>query len=177
VVDLYASAYHQAGHAVFAFRYGIGIKEPGILVNHRTGDGICNFETSIQEGDGQRLASLNRPDLLASFRKRAERDIDVCLAGPLAEKRIRLLLKAHSLPFCPQDVQTARQILREAFPARPGHEVLLQIAIHRMYRLFRNRKTWGAVETLAAQVTERGHLSPKETAEILHRCRLPYSIP
>jgi ATP-dependent Zn protease len=80
---LWAVAYHEAGHAVAAFAYGIGIGRDGItIVPGRTSLGSAHALKHIR-GD------LEFGQWSGTMRRQIEEKVIMCCAGGIAQRRHR----------------------------------------------------------------------------------------
>src|SRR5271167_4070534 len=87
-LDINAVAYHEAGHAVFAWRHHTCIRERGITLNADHTGATHVLPHNVLPG----LAKVMRaegPEIWGGWKWRAELTMAELLAGPLAEKRFR----------------------------------------------------------------------------------------
>jgi hypothetical protein len=80
------TAYHEAGHAVFAWRQGIMIREGGVIVGN-WGDGVCHAGIQVCLGEERYWAAS--PNRWRYFVWKAEGEAAFLLAGPLATHRYK----------------------------------------------------------------------------------------
>jgi hypothetical protein len=145
--ELYATAYHEAGHAVAAF--AVGRTVPSIRV--RPGDG---FNGRVMMAG---IGKLGPHGLVSTLRQRniAEKTIIVCLAGGVAEKRFR----ADGQPVGDDDDrEKAGQLLTLLGFHNDAQRRLFGRYLRRVARDVL-AEHWYLVVILAGELVERGSMS------------------
>jgi hypothetical protein len=167
---LQAVAHHEAGHAVIGYRFRKRIGEPGIFAcpsRHGIG-GDVQRRLDVLPRDAEWHRSVGGA-VWESFKERAEREIIISLAGPMAEARY--ILGRNPVGFLAgdsPDVQVAKRYL-DCLPARDSSsEPYEQVLYGRTRSMLREHRTWGALKELAGMLIARNSV-PGEIAEDLFR--------
>jgi hypothetical protein len=151
-----ATAFHEAGHAVAAFAFGIPILRKGITVIPGDGyDGQCHHSGSIG-GD----PNTNRSEAMKS---KAERQSIVALAGMQAQRRYRRysVRRYHGH----NDYLRAANLLSHFTESREEEGVwlrLLQIRAERLVEIW-----WPTIERLADVLVEKQTLTGKQVEQLI----------
>lgn len=150
-----ATAYHEAGHTVIAWRLGAGPR----------------VATIIPRGDvqGEMMQEASLVDAAREFdgsdhaRNRVERAIMICLAGPIAQRRLapRSWRRWHGA----NDYVTAFELALRINGSRRAAKAHLQWLEIRTQDLLET--LWDDVERIAGDLLIRGSLSPDEIRSAL----------
>ena len=190
-------AIHEAGHAVFCWRYGY-------LMSNRCGDGVLidgefsgmvHMQSQIYSGIGEQLPR-NRERWRRVYAE-AMAEAEISFAGPQAERRY---LRLRGRPIRPLmlksalddqwwgleeaeesgetlgDTASAIRVLSEFVQ----HEELLaalRLSRDRVTRLLRHPQTWTAVEAVADGLLAHGHLDSEQTEAIIESVSPPQERP
>jgi hypothetical protein len=171
------AAYHEAGHAVVYHlkRFCVDI----ISISHcldqgNAISGRCHlFDPVIGliVSESFRVEQL-QDDELANFKIAAEGLIFGLLAGPLAEKRISksrtpLYSKGLIAHGGTDDLKAAVAVAGKFYsPDDAG--VFIKLAEGEVTKLFRKRKIWNAVTTIAHELIDKQHLEGLELHHLFH---------
>jgi hypothetical protein len=155
-----ATAYHEAGHAVASWRLGIAIG--------RTGVTIVPDQTAGSLGSSASRQYVNRDielDCSDRNRIRAERKVQVCLAGEVAQRRHdpRSVRRYHAK----SDRRAAISLLTYFATERKELEAWFNLLHIRTENLLSNPDIWRAVERLAVALIERRTILGKDATEII----------
>jgi hypothetical protein len=150
-------AYHEAGHAVMAWRTGRRIRR--VQASAREGGLFCQV---LKPSDRQRLP-------VEGFQSGAAQETVIALAGIAAEQRLKI-------PFdpvaCSVDVQNAHRWLSElGHEDDPSYEWILAHTIE----LLAERHTWRAVRAIARRLVQVGEISGDEVDAICEEFEVPRS--
>jgi hypothetical protein len=150
-----ATAYHEAGHAVAAWRLGAGPRSVTIIPRSDS-QGELSFESPVSNIH----FDLNGSD---RTRNRGERAIIICLAGPIAQRRFapRSWRQWHGV----SDYHAALDIalrLNESSRAAKAHLKWLEIRTENLVE-----SSWSFVERVATALSVRGTLSSDEIRSLL----------
>jgi hypothetical protein len=158
-------AYHEAGHAVVAWRLGVGIRRASIVPEEQDGSAghVLNRKLLRQSSYDIELA-----DRFSPSRLQAEKRVMVSMAGELAQRRFR----QHSVRayHVSSDREHIIDILTR-YAACPGPGEPIDITTH--YNLLREwtnamlENDWYLVEAFADALIERRTLSSSEVRETL----------
>lgn len=150
-----ATAYHEAGHAVAAWRLGAGPRAVTIM-SRSDSQGEVSYQSPL---------SNIRFDLDGSdrTRNRGERTIIICLAGPIAQRRFapRSWRRWHGA----SDYHAAHEIalrLNKSSKAAEAHLKWLEVRTEDLVD-----SLWNFIERVAVALSVRGMLSSDEIRSIL----------
>lgn len=188
-----AVAHHEAGHAVFAWRYGVQLRDPGVLLHpdldrllDAEGEegqqlGTAHFDSQVWPGERNRILSQGSSSQLheselRSLEWRADIDAACCLSGPLAERRFLRLRgyppQRNLLPGGEADYVGAERSLQEA-----SGDASVSFALYLVYqsnrRALSHPRTWSAVQALAVELDKQGQIGPDEAEEIITAAKPP----
>jgi hypothetical protein len=154
--NLLATAYHEAGHAVVAFKLGIRLHRDGVTIEDGEGySGLCATKPRLQ-GD----ISADAPERMKT---RAERQVMVFLAGLEAQRKHRVSsvrsYHAHG------DYLHAVDYLSPFSESMEEVNAWLRLLMIRTMDIMNSEVWWGAIEGLARMLMEKRTLSGRE-AEI-----------
>lgn len=177
-------AYHEAGHAVIAFRHGAEIINPGI----RAGLGGDTFHKNIRFPMDLDLSGLPqdlRPTARLVMIQRLLADVEILLAGHVADRRfiVSFALRSGNLHDIlvagyEQDHRKVVVAFKQLGLSDEMHEPMRRCCEERVARLLRYAKTWRAVEALVNAVRRnRWRLSASKANETLVRVRPPRERP
>ncbi len=165
--SLLASAYHEAGHAVIAWRHHIWVRERGITLNDDL-SGNCHVHRKAFPGLLNMFKNSNNPRLIKGYRLDIQADVEICLAGPLAEKRFRKIRNSNGkllFPGAEDDLNQAMAFLEDIGINPDG--LYLFFACQKVNRLLRYSKTWVAVTQVAEALMSRKFLESEEVYQML----------
>ena len=109
-----------------------------------------------------------------SFKKRAEREIIISLAGPMAEERYLLgRVPAGFFAGDSPDVRVAKRYL-DCLPARDSSSKPYEAVLYgRTRRMLREHRTWGALKELAGMLIARNSVPRKIAEDLFGEWRVP----
>jgi hypothetical protein len=150
-----ATAYHEAGHTVAAWRLGAGPRAATIVPRGDIQGEMIQESPLVPAGlefDGSDHA-----------RNRVERAIMICLAGPIAQRRFapRSWRHWHGGPDYATALDLALRI-NESPRAAKAHLKWLEIRTQDLLETL-----WGYVEGIAGDLMKRGALSPDDIRSAL----------
>jgi hypothetical protein len=159
--QLKATAYHEAGHAVAAWRLGIALGRKGVTIvpDEAAGTGGSSAHRGI-------IDPSIEYDTSDRNRIRAEKTVQSFLAGEVAQRRYnpRSVRNHHGYFDRHEAINTLSYFTNEEEELRAWLK-LLRI---RAECMFRNPDVWRAVERLGAALMERRTIGGKEATEIIH---------
>jgi len=150
IEDLYRAAWHEAGHAIAAYRYGRPIR----------------LVTADTKGEGGTFCHALQPGARSRFRGRVwselvKQEICICLAGPIAEE-IKHGAAEDSVKI---DIQMARRWLGEIMV----QEALgLAMLTARTRKLLTEPQTWNAVGDVARRLIQGRKIRGTDVNTICH---------
>ncbi len=159
----WATACHQAGHAVIAVLLKVGLRKEAVTIIPDQATGNMGCPTS-------RLAIIgNSLEMNASDRNRirAEEKVQVLLAGEIAERRDNPGSVRHY--HGESDRAGAINILSYFTAEQRELEAWLKLLQIRTENLLSNPDIWRAVERLATALIERWTIPGGEATEIINR--------
>jgi hypothetical protein len=109
-----------------------------------------------------------------SFKKRAEREIIISLAGPMAEARY--FLGRSPMGFLDgdsPDLQVAKQYLDCLVACDSSLERYEEVLYERTRRMLRDHRTWGALKELAGILITGGSVSGAIAEDLFRQWRVP----
>ncbi len=166
-LDLQATAYHEAGHAVVAWWLGVGIRRATIIPDKSDNSRghVLNHSLRPSTYEGIELA-----DPFDTSRLRAEKRVMVSMAGEMAQRRFN----PHSVRFYHASsdreyiigVLERYAIWRDGIrDTRPHHKLLQGWTEMILSRL------WYVVETVANALLERRTLSGKDLRAVMLKAK------
>jgi hypothetical protein len=162
------TAYHEAGHAVIAYRFRNYIDERGVTVDlSKPGGGQTYLQAEAYPFEGPAFRARGGVSW-RNWTARAEREIMISIAGPLAELRY-VHGKSPSGCLSPKsesaDYSTARALFDCIFTDDPTN--WLWGNYHdRVRRMLRERRTWQAIGKLAKLLRDTGFASEDAVSDI-----------
>lgn len=160
--QLKATAYHEAGHAVAAWRLIIALSHKGVTIvpDQEEGSDGSVFHRKIVGKDVEYDHS-GRNVL------KTERLVQVSLAGEVAQRRYnsRSLRSYHS----ESDRQKAMDVLSYLATSDSEVEAWLKLLYIRTENMLSNPDIWRAVEQLAAELMQKQTICGKDATEIIRR--------
>lgn len=162
--SLEATAYHEAGHAVAAWRLGVGLSKQALsIVPNEDSVGRINHSNPLFRVD----LEMDKSD---RARLRAEKVAQICLAGGVAQRRFnaRSYRHAHIKP----DLHEAVNVLGY-FAEGDELEAYLRLIQVRARHMFNRPFVWRCVQALAGALLARKQLSAREVKRIIHATVLP----
>ena len=152
-------AYHEAGHAVAAWRLGIALRRAGITIVPDRAEGNLGSVSHVQ--------FINRNFQWRDYdrdRIRAEKLAQLSLAGEIAQRRFspRSVRRYHG----ESDRRSAIDLL-SPFTDIKELEAWLKLLYIRTENMFSNPDVWNAVKRLAAALMQKRTICAKETIEII----------
>ena len=150
-------AYHEVGHALSAWNNGIPFRKDAPTIV--SGDGY--------EGRLQIMLRGCHWDVDKSDRARVkmERFVQVCLAGPAAQRRFKP--SSFRQKNGSEDYRMATNAINYFVSSKEESDAYLKLLEIRTQQLFERPEKWAQVEALAVALLERKTLSADETAEII----------
>jgi ATP-dependent Zn protease len=146
-------AYHEAGHAVVAYRLGIEVEHVTIVPDHDSRGHFVHADLFCAPGCGSDRANL-------------ERAIKISLAGPLAQAR--LLRRLDRRRGGRQDYDCASGLARY-LAGSAGEREFLRYQERRTHALVDH--FWNEIELVAQALIERDQLSGAEVKDIIEAPR------
>jgi hypothetical protein len=179
-------AFHEAGHAVIAYRVREIIRDPGISIvptedllgiAHIKGDDPWLIQCLRQHSGFPRIA-------LKAFRRKAERNALHLLGGPLAELRFLSGRSPSGIwgytgasedeAMFTDDFQRYCALLNALTNGRDQGNGLYSLRLNdRVRRMLREPRTWLTVRTLAGRLMNRGTVSADEVEAIFRSAGVP----
>jgi ATP-dependent Zn protease len=152
---LYSAAFHEAGHALAAYRY----RRPIRLIR------------IDREGEGSTYCQALQHGARSSFRRRVwrtlvQQEICICLAGPIAEK----IAHGKNAESAVIDLQHAHEWLRELMVSDYG---ALATFATRTRELLIEQQTWIAVRHVAARLLQVRGITGREVNTICDALKVP----
>jgi ATP-dependent Zn protease len=148
-----STAYHEAGHAVVAYHLGVEVRYVTIVPDHFSAGHFVYGDLFSARG-------------LGSDRANVERAIKICLAGPLAQARLRRRLDRRRGGR--QDYDCASGLARYLAGAA-GEREFLRYQERRTHALIEHY--WNEIELVAQALIERDQLSGPEVKDIIEAPR------
>jgi hypothetical protein len=165
---LWATAYHEAGHAVATIHLRIGIGRLGVsIIPSGDATGTCHTLKAFS----------GRPELETTGRMRwgAEKQAIILLAGPAAQRKFRPSsvrnYHGHS------DRTKAVDLMNHFVGSNRELEAYVNLLRIRAEQLVANSFTWKTIEAVAAALFERKHLNAQEVKDIHLACLFPDGVP
>jgi ATP-dependent Zn protease len=143
------TAYHEAGHAVVAYRLKAEVRHVSIVPDHFSRGYFVSGDLFCAPGCGSDRANL-------------ERAIKICLAGPLAQQRFRR--RSYCRRGGRQDYDCASGLARYLAGAA-GEREFLRYQERRTQALVEHY--WSEIELVAQALLERDELSGTEVKNII----------
>jgi len=184
---LEALAYQEAGHSVFAWRYGYMQREGGLEIGNDGVDSRSPIRSEISSGVGQRLPPYSLARL--NFERRSRVEAEIFLAGPLSEWRARRLRgeligpfeverRHHSVLLADELLSALGEAARVLGEFVSENEVVdgLRKTRDRVSRLLRQRETWRATELIAKTLLEERRLSVERTEALIFSVAPPRDL-
>lgn len=174
---LNATAYHEAGHSVMAYRFRMWGPQLDVMINPvRPGEGFagCRQQVWPCQASGMRLRG---GIAWRDWQHRAEQCIITTLAGPLAEVRYvrgrfpRGILRGEGPDF--YQVHDMIRVLISYEPDTQGWRLYEQILQMDACRALRERRTWGALEALADLLLSHGTVPGEVIEEVFQQWKVP----
>jgi hypothetical protein len=107
-----------------------------------------------------------------SYITKVEREIIVCLAGPLAEARY--LLGHSPSGICRGDTQDFEEVKTWMRCLGPDPSEIKEWMLHdRTRKMLRERRTWGALKELADKLIQSGSVSAETAEDLFSQWRVP----
>lgn len=184
-----AVAFHEAGHVVFAWRHGVMLRGPVTILRSGSNLGHTPLDRQTWPGCGALVREHTGEGaevVRAAFERNVKEDLEICLAGPLAEKRHRRLRTPPGSLWLPggsgdremidaviQEVAAAEDWPKagDAHHSRAG--LLVGLTAVRVSRLLRYPRTWAAVEVIADALAKGRTLEPEEADALLQHLDPP----
>ena len=167
-----ATAFHEAGHAVVAYRFGKWIRDPGLSVDReRAGNGHAAIRGEFLMPLSKAPEGMVRPTL-----KRLRTECMEQLAGYAAEARA---MGHRGLLGGGHDWDRAITLIRQVHECEENEaEATICLAfLPAVSRLLRDPVVWKTASSLAKALMTRGRLSGEEAQAMLERSKLrPVSI-
>jgi hypothetical protein len=166
--QLWATAYHEAGHAVAAIHLRVGIGRQGVSIVPSEGAfGTCHILKSFS----------GNPELEITGRIRlgAEKMAIILLAGPAAQRNFRAssLRNYHGH----SDRRWAIDLMDRFVGSNRELEAYLNLLRIRAEQLVANPFTWKTIEAVAVALFERKRLTAREVKGIHLACLFPDGVP
>jgi len=156
-----AAAWHEAGHAVLAWRFGKTFEGPGIVVRFdRPGEGKTFTRGTLVLP----LARLPA-DLRPAAQRRLRAECMEFLAGYLAEERA--LGQRGGRARGADAHRAAMLVMRAQGCIQVVAELHLQVYARATQRLLRRPEVWRAVGLLAERLAAQGRVAPGEAVALL----------
>jgi hypothetical protein len=154
-----ATAYHEAGHAVAAWRLGIALRRNGVT--------IVPDKERESSGSTSLVQTVRRADIDSSGRNsiRAERAVQVMLAGQIAQRRYNPRSIRHY--HAESDRKSAIDLLFYFTADTKELEAWLKLLHIRTENMLSNPDVWNAVKRLAAALVQMRTIRRKEAIEII----------
>lgn len=180
--DTLASAYHEAGHAVFAWRHHAWTREHGIAVNGRKAPRPRQSHVQLGNGESVMIKQRNDSQLWRHWTWRARLTVVEDLAGPLAERRYRQISTSSVAPDGGRDYEHAMAVLKEWSEADDRRSIGVGLQFwaleNHVQRILRNPRVWAAVTNVAgAVVANGGMLSGGDACRIIEDVDPPRGWP
>ena len=156
--SLEATAYHEAGHAVAAWRLGVGFRKQALSI--------------VPDGDSLGHAKQSNPlfrvdlefDKSDRARRRAEKAAQISLAGGAAQRRFSARSYRHA--HIKSDLHEAVHMLGY-FAEGDELEAYLRLIEIRARHMFNRPFVWRCVQALAGALLARKKLSGREIKRII----------
>ena len=160
-----STAYHEAGHAVAAWRLNIVLRRKGVTIvpdRERGSDGSTFHRQVVSKNIEHDRSSRNV--------LKAERLAQLSLAGEIAQRRYspRSVRSYHSKSDREKAIDTLSYFVADSREL----EAWLKLLHIRTENMFSNPDVWRAVERLAAELMQRGTICRKEATEIIRHAYL-----
>jgi hypothetical protein len=157
---LWATAYHEAGHAVAAYMLKIALRRKEVSIvpdNERGSDGSTSHLQVVSKEIEYDRSGKNF--------LRAERLVKMSLAGEIAQRRYKpRSMRSH---HGHSDRDHAADLLSYFATSQEELQVWLKLLTIRTENMFAPARVWRAVEKLAAALMVKRAISGKEATEII----------
>jgi hypothetical protein len=157
--QLWATAYHEAGHAVAAIRLGIGLGRKGINIIPDSNENRAGM-AHLRKG------FAGRPDIETSDRMRigAEKNAVATFAGEVAQRKFSSssIRNWHGS----SDRHQVVDLLSHFVPETRELEAYCRWLHIRAENLINAPVVWDQIQAVADALVQRGHLKPQEVKTI-----------
>ena len=162
--QLWATAYHEAGHAIATIHLRVGIGRLGVSIAP-SGDATGTCHTLKAFSGSPELETTGR------MRLGAEKEAIILLAGPAAQRKFRpsSLRNYHGH----SDRHRAIELMNCFVGSNRELEAYINWLRIRAEQLVANPFAWRTIEAVAAALFERKHLTAQEVKDIHLACRPP----
>jgi hypothetical protein len=162
---LWATAYHEAGHAVAAIAYGKGIRRQGATIVPDLKGALGSVWMRKHIPGDPSVGGAYRGDLLTGrMRLRIEEDVMVKLAGEGAQRRFRpSSVRSH---HGRSDRETANDLLMYIVGDERELKAYWRLLIVRTENFVRNPMRWMQIEAIARALMEKKTLGPGELRQV-----------
>ncbi|MBI1946370.1 MAG: hypothetical protein HYS27_11770 [Deltaproteobacteria bacterium] len=181
VDERHSTAVHEAGHAVMGWRNNVRLREPGIRL----------LDGELLGHVAQRLRVVSvAPGMATALAERggwepvitcAELDVEIILAGTLAERRFLRIRAPGFLPGAADDYRTALDVLMLIDGQRHGEtseqrvSAWMSMIYARAVRQVREPRTWATIIDVAQALAARGRMTVTGFERRMARLRPPRS--
>jgi len=162
-----ATAHHEAGHAVMAFKCRNSIRGDVWIDRRRNGAVPTKDESDVRVMERCR----SNPKDWIWFESRVWHDLFTTLSGPLAE--VRFLNGGRSPSGIPKGDTPDLIRVWEYLNLLGCGDFTLWLACNKVRRDLRHPRVWSAVEALAGVLMQKGRISADETEDLFSRNRVP----
>lgn len=174
---LEATAHHEAGHAVMAYRFRMWGPECVVTIDlGNPGRGSTRWRRRVWPCQAAEMRLRGGATWL-NWQHRAEQNIIEFLAGPLAEMRyVRGRFPRGVLSGDGSDFGAINDMIGTLIDDPPDTQrwrFYAQVIQIDAVRALRERRTWGALEELAGLLISRGTASGAVTEELFRQWKVP----
>ena len=166
--QLWATAYHEAGHAIASIHLKVGIGRLGVSIVPSEGTaGTCHTLKGFRGSP-----ELETTDLM---RLGAEKRAIILFAGPAAQRKYRATsirnYHGHS------DRNRAIDLINRFVGSNRELEAYINLLRIRAEQLVANPSGWRTIEAVSAALFERKRLTAQEVKDIHLACLFPNGVP